>query len=59
MSIKTNFQTKTVTATKIVLNFDEMEILQTMFEGAAIEAMDSGRCNAFRRYQVNSRKGWY
>ena len=23
MSIKTNFQTKTVTATKIVLNFDE------------------------------------
>ena len=55
MSIKTNFQTKTVTATKIVLNFDEMETLQTMFEGAAIEAMDSRGCNAFRRYQVNRR----
>ncbi len=39
--IKTNFQTKTVTATSIVFNFDDMETLQTMFEGAAIESMDN------------------
>ena len=38
MSIKTNFQTQTVTASKIVFNFDEMKTLQTMFEDSAIEA---------------------
>ena len=38
MSIKTNFQTQTVTASKIIFKFDEMKTLQTMFEDSAIEA---------------------
>ena len=49
MSIKTNFQTKTVTTGPIVFSFDNMEILQTMLESTAIEFMDKSEEGKFNQ----------